>query len=962
MKERFTGPAEGASSANPYGRTFVGREAELAQLRRAFDAASNGDGGVVMLSGEPGIGKTALARRFATSVADGGGRSLLGHCYEESSLSLPYLAFVEAIRAYVVTCDDERLQSDLQSGAGEVARIVPDLRERVPVELDEPGDPEEDRWRLQEAVTTFLRNAASAQPLVVVLEDLHWANAGTLDLLLHVARNLQNARVLVVGTCRDVEVPRDHPLHLALAELPRTGNFLRISLAGLTVDEVHRFYEAIRGRTVARSQAELVQERTEGNPLFVQEILRYLTEESIVALGPGEVLPAGLRDIVGHRLRRLGDQAHRAMSAASVIGRDFRLDVLQKVVAWPEEELFAALEEAQGRAIIEPRPAAGAMGFRFTHALFRETLYAEIFAPRRVGLHREVGRALEEIHALHPEEHAPELAEHFAQGREPVDLEKTVRYGEIAARRAMAVFDYGEAARHIEQSLRSLDLLDPGDAARRCDLLLLLGEAILFMGEREKLVAGVAPAALALAQRLSDNARAYAACKLSLDATMPVLQDARYWLDMAERYAGDDAFARIRLAKARAVDFLFQGRGREAKTLMLDALALARSNESPEWEFGTVWGVLGITDLAHEDRTRLVDEYHSRPRKGVTARNLSTALWTMTAAHLANGDREKAEELAAELEALSHETRESRASNEARAVRCVLAALDGRLEEADPRAFGLDWITWRIAIARWRGIELGPLTTGEGTPVDRILMAFHAAENDQPARAAALIPAIKEALPADFVRQAHVAWVSLLMELSLQVQDRQLCEHVYVSLRNRDLGTPLSNLVTRPQQRAMGDAAAFLGRHDEARRYYEEALAICDRMGHRPERAVASERLAKLLLGHYPQHRAAALAHLDFAIAEFAAMNMHPALERARALRAGIVGAAGIRASYPDGLSAREVEVLRLIAAGRSNAQIAGELVISLNTVQHHVSSILDKTATASRTEAAAYAHRHALV
>jgi DNA-binding CsgD family transcriptional regulator len=431
---------------------------------------------------------------------------------------------------------------------------------------------------------------------------------------------------------------------------------------------------------------------------------------------------------------------------------------------------------------------------------------------------------------------------------------------------------------------------------------------------------------------------------------------------MGERHAGDDPVARIRLARARAVDFMFQGRGIEAKSLLLDALALARNLGSTEWEFATLWGVLGITDLSHEERTRLVDEYHSRSRESVTARNLSTTLWTMTAAHLANGDREKAEELAFELDALSRRTRESRASREAIATRCVLAALDGRFEEADAGAFGLDWATWRIAIAQWRGIEQQTPKSGEDTLVDRILVAFHAALNGERESAAASLKSIKEALPLDFTAHAHVAFVSLLMEAAVLVRDREVCERLYAGLQKRDLGTPLSNFVTRPQQRVMGDAAAFLGRHEEARDYYEEALALCERIGHRPERAIVRTHLAELLLEHYPEERDAAIEHLDLAIAELGAMDMKPAFDSALALRARVAGAAAARPSFPDGLSAREVEVLRLVAAGRSNAQIAGLLVISLNTVQHHVSRILSKTGSASRTEAAAYAHRRNLV
>src|SRR5712691_5378268 len=344
--------AGGEGASNPlYRSTFVGREQELKQLQAAFDAAVSGQGALTMVVGEPGIGKTALCEQLATYVAVRGGRTLVGHCYEEGSLSLPYLAFVEALRTYVLARDADGLKSDLGSGGPEVARIVSEVRERAQVEpAPAGGDPEEDRWRLLQAVTGFLRNASTVQPLLLVLEDLHWADRGTLDLLLHVARNLQTAdssgrgaRLLVVGTYRDVEVDRAHPLSATLAELRHIGSLPRVVLRGLTIDEVHRMYSAIRGQDVAWAQAEIVHRQTEGNPLFVQEVLRYLVEEGyvvreggryVLAEGtePGTGIPDGLRDVVGKRLNRLSEKTNQVLSVAAVMGREFRLDVLQRVV------------------------------------------------------------------------------------------------------------------------------------------------------------------------------------------------------------------------------------------------------------------------------------------------------------------------------------------------------------------------------------------------------------------------------------------------------------------------------------------------------------------------------------------------------------------------------------------------------------------------------------------------------
>jgi hypothetical protein len=256
---------------NPiYRRVFVGREAELRQLQSAFDDAMSGRGSLTMVVGEPGIGKTALCEQLSTYVTLRGGRTLAGHCYEEGSLSLPYLPFVESLRSYVLSCETADLQKELGTGAGDVARIVSEIRERLKIKLRPPKDPEEERYRLLHAVAGFLSNAAKVQPLLLVLEDLHDADKGTLDMLTHVSRHLAGTRLLFVGTYRDVEVDRSHPLSAALAELQRMSSYGRVLLRGLNADEVRRMLESIARQEVPWGLAEAVHRQTEGNPLFVQ--------------------------------------------------------------------------------------------------------------------------------------------------------------------------------------------------------------------------------------------------------------------------------------------------------------------------------------------------------------------------------------------------------------------------------------------------------------------------------------------------------------------------------------------------------------------------------------------------------------------------------------------------------------------------------------------------------------------
>jgi len=491
----------GADSPQPiepgvfYRRVFVGREAELKLLQSAFDNTMSGNGSIVMVVGEPGIGKTALWEQLSAYVTTRDGKTVVGHCYEEGSLKLPYLALIEAIRSHVITSDISTLRKELGTGAADVARIVSEVRERLKMKPRPPVNPEEDRYRLFHAITDFLSNAAATRPFLVVLEDLHNADKDTLEMLIYIARNIGGTRLMIVGTYRDVEVDRTHALSAALAELRRIVTFDRVLLRGLGISEVNRMLDKIAGEAVPQGLADAVHHQTEGNPLFVQEVIRYLIEAGVISREKGHwfltgetppkpSIPEGLRDVIGRRLSRLSEGCNRVLSTAAVIGREFSLDLLYRVAGVPDDELFAALEEAKASAIIEEHTSVGAaISYRFTHALIRQTLYEEILAPRRIQLHQHVGRALEEVDEKRLEEHAAELAEHFSYSSDPADLSKAVNYGEMAAERAASVYAFGEEVRLLEQALKVQEVLDPDDRAKRCDLLIDLGGVLTVIGE-----------------------------------------------------------------------------------------------------------------------------------------------------------------------------------------------------------------------------------------------------------------------------------------------------------------------------------------------------------------------------------------------------------------------------------------------------------------------------------------------
>ncbi len=928
-----------------YRRTFVGRDAELKQLHDAFDEALAGHGSLAMVVGEPGIGKTSLCEQLAGYVAEKGGKTLVGHCYEEGSLSLPYLAFVEAVRSHVLVLEPDDLKAQLGRGADELARIVPEIRERMQIEPSPPGDPEEERYRLLQGASDFLRNTAAVQPLVVVLEDLHDADRGTLDMLTHLARNLSGSRLLIVGTYRDVQVDRAHALSSALAELRRVTTFERIALRGLTQDEVHRMLQAIAGHEVPWRWAEVVHRQTEGNPLFVQEVMRYLVEEGLLAREDGELqrvgdeplanrIPEGLRDVIGKRMTRLSAQCNQVLSVAAVIGREFRPEVLQLVAGTSEEELFGVLEEAREVAVLEERTSVGAaVSYRFAHAFFRQTLYEEMIAPRRIRLHQQVARALEDTYGTRLEEHSAELAEHYAHSSDPADLAKAVAYGEVAARRAMEVFAYGEAARLLQQALQVQEVLDPDDRAKRCDLLLELGRALLPTEDVSRVVDSVAPEAFALAEALADGGRASHACRIAADGLRRtvggsglVTPEYRLWADRADHYAAPGTIDRVYADTILArVARYFTGDNVEALALTRRALELASQLDDPETLFDVVRRhALNLRAPQHrEERQRLLEQFTGRSREGVSAGTLAQVLGYGLEASLEEGDRARAEVLRRELGELGERTHDSRPLVQALEIEILFATVDGRLEEAVAAGERLITRAAELGVAQRERPRIAVVTKGALLYLGRAPEALAALRDaldemgtgdeaelrpetaeygnySRGAEALLLADSGRQDEARDVVRQL-LAWrdvsssedetsaapLAILLQTAVLVGDRRTAG----VLANRLAGVASSSILIigalsfSGVARHLGAAAALLGEPEQARDYYQQALEVCAKIRFRPEIALTRLQLAELLLEHYPDERDEAVEHLEFAIAELREMKMQPSLEKAEALK-----------------------------------------------------------------------------
>jgi DNA-binding CsgD family transcriptional regulator/tetratricopeptide (TPR) repeat protein len=982
-----------------YRRVFVGRRQELKQLEDAFVAAARGHGGLVMVMGEPGIGKTALVEQLGTYAALHGGRTLTGHCYEAGSLSLPYLPFIEALRAYVLSVEATTLQDQLGSWAADVARIVVEIRDRVHVAPSpSTSDPTEDRYRLLNAVTSFLRSASAVQPLVLVLEDLHDADRGTLDLLTFLAHQLDGCRLFVVGTYRDVEVDRAHPLSSTLAELRRQSSFGRVLLHGLGVDEVERLLSAVAGQDVASGLGEAVFRQTEGNPLFVQEVSRYLVEEGLTARErgrrPSELaslvrsVPEGLRDVVGKRLSRLSPECNRLLGIAAVIGREFQFPTLLAVSGESDERAGELLDEAVRIAVLQEQAQVGALRFRFAHAFFRRTLYEELSGVRRLRLHQQVARALEEQYIGHLEEHAAELAEHFAQSTDAADLEKAVRYGQMAAAGAAAVYANGEAVRLLEQALEVQEVLNPDDGGTRCDLLLGLAEVMIAAGEAKRAADVVAESAFAIAGGLADEGRQAAAAMLGLRGLVqegagpagarPAFRNWAAWLD---RHSASAGVERVVAETALAWSCWIDGRFGETRAHFERALALGLTQGHGELQaFFALGFVFPGAVLYQQDepwRFDVLREVLASPRLAGAASSSAEWLWFAGYVLLQWGLREEAERVWRQLEEFAVRVSQPNATIMLLASRAAIATLDGRfMRVLDIRAEMLaiadatdlssgrinaevasQYARVRMGIEQTLTINVTPVTT----PMYRVIALVVLGRRDE---ARGELQRLLTGLDSDAAR----TWLNVL-SMQHMLEAAVLLGDAEASAKLAQRVELLAHMSTGAwagpcYARLLGGSAALNGQREEAIAYFRQAIENTARIRFRPELALSRLELAEVLWDGAPAEQAEAAALVAVVLPEFEAMDMEPALERARVLeqRALLQASPPVRLRYADGLSEREVDVLRLLATGKSNQDIALALVVSQSTVASHVRNIFNKTGVANRTEASVYAHRHGLV
>jgi DNA-binding SARP family transcriptional activator len=507
-------PRDAAEPARQTAGIFVGRERELALLEDALAGARAGRGGLVLLSGEAGIGKSRLTEELAGLASTRGARVLWGRCWEAGGAPA-YWPWVQALRAYVRDCDPDALHEQLGRGTEDVAQLLPELRDLFEDVPEPPStDSEDARFRLFDSTAAFLRRAAATRPLVVVLDDMHAADASSLLLLEFVASELADARVLVLATYRDPELPPGDPTAAALAGVARRAG-MRISLGGLVEPEVASYIEQTSDVEPSPSLVTSIASETEGNPLFVGEIVRLLAADGRLA-EPADALgrlaiPETVKEVIGRRLSRLPPDCRELLSLASVLGREFQLNVLEVLADRAPGELLPLLDVAIATRIVTDVPGAPGR-LRFAHALIGDTLYDALPHARRLELHRAAGEATEALAGPDVDARLSELAHHFYRALPAVEPERVVEYARRAGDHAESVLAHEEAARLYETALQAQALLPASDAGLECELLLAVGEALARAGEMPRAKDSFLRAA-ALA-RAAGNVEALAAAAL----------------------------------------------------------------------------------------------------------------------------------------------------------------------------------------------------------------------------------------------------------------------------------------------------------------------------------------------------------------------------------------------------------------------------------------------------------------
>jgi len=856
---------------------FVGRERELGVLREAWSGATAGHRVLALVAGEPGIGKTALTAELARLVRAGGGLVLYGRWGEE--VLAPYQAFREALTDYARACPEALLRRDLGDLAGEIALLCSEPAQRIGVSAVRPlVAAEAERFRLFDSLDTWVGRIGTRHPVLLVLDDLQWADQSSLLLLSHLMQARRTAPLLAVAMYRDIELERSE-LPAALPSLVRDIDCRRLPLRGLGREAITALLEAAVGRPFGERESGMVRElerETAGNPFSLLEMARHLSERGafdgqVVRLGemPAEI-PESVRDMVRSRLERVSDKCAEMLAIASVIGERFDAALVASAASLEDTATAALLEEAAGAGLIVEIDAEPD-GWRFSHSLTRRVTADELSRSRRTRLHQRIGETLES----RPDVSPAELAHHFGAAASGL-AEKAVRYERLAGERALGEVAAEVAVRHFRKALELLDRLGPEDQALRCELLLELAGAHDQAGGyafRDERFAEAADAA----RRLGNGAlflRAALGYGGILPATVRPDPRAQALLGEAlERLGEEDSAAKATIL-ARLAHWLHNVRPYPERRELSDrSVAMARGSGDRRTLATVVlhrcWALDGPGDVgdALTVASEILDIGAELDDPELTLEGLRIRL----AAQFERGEHSSAVNTALEMKTLAEKVRHPEFIRLAAMWDVTLANMEGRFQDAEELARELGRRLQRIGHSQAQIIPVAQtfswqVLQGHATeyiPALEELSASEPANLAWPAiRAWCLAEAGDRDRAADLLHRMEPAaatyadenyqWWAVIVGFSGAVdlvRDKQWAEVLY------DLAAPYAgNNCTLGVASFLGAAdhwlgvlAGVAGRYTEAIAHLEAALARHSDMGSRPLTALTQEAYGQVL-------------------------------------------------------------------------------------------------------------------
>jgi tetratricopeptide (TPR) repeat protein len=833
---------------------FAGRAPELARLEPLLARAGQGGRQVILLGGEPGIGKSRLARELAVAAHARGATILQGRCDED--LRMPYQPFVEALSHLVEHAADAVLERHVDEHGGELARLVGALGRRLPgAPAPRATDGDTERYLLFSAVVGLLNAEQSQRPVVLLLDDIQWADTPTLLLLRHLVASDLRLRLTVIATFRSTEFDDEHPLAKLLADLHREPDVTRVDLSGLEAEAVAELARDATGQELTGATldaARTLQRRTSGNAFFVTEMLRHHRDDLFAAQMPGSV-----RDVLERRLQRLGDRVRDPLAAASVIGQEFDLELVGRMLDADTDAVIDAVDAATEAAlVVAPRHPGDR--YAFAHGLIVTTLYDALGPARRGRLHRRAATALEELCVTEASGAATprvsELARHWLNA-EPADLERALRYTQLAGEHAVAQLAPDDGVRWYRQGLDLFEQLAGADDATRFELLVGLGDAQRQAGDPEFRTTLLEAAALA--RRMQDGprlVRAVLANNRGFVSASGVVDDERlHALEDALVAVGDDDSAqRAVLLATLAAELAFSPTDRERRIGLSDqALALARRLDDPaalsrvlSLRFVTLWMPETLAErLANSDENVVAARRTGDPVAEFHAVHWRAAAF-VEAGRLSDAQRDVEHE-AALSERLGQPTMRWLATYD----RANLEIIAGRLAEAEQHAHealqiatlsaqpdALSFFTSQLTNVRYeqgRLAELQPLIAqvvadNPGIPAFRAVLALACCEGDLDDEARRLLA--HETSTAFSELPPDVTWLpglAIYAEVAAHLQDAAAGEVLY------ELLAPWAGQVVYSGISAwgsvdhhLGAVAAVIGHYAEAEEHLRQAADL----------------------------------------------------------------------------------------------------------------------------------------